>query len=224
MPWPGHSSRMAAYAARAGTPASSSLLPLQFLCTSATVQWNNSATKRCTCISAHLCWHPSFDSTTAHFNGLSLSVSSLLFLLFIAQYIIIFFFSLTSILNILSGICFKNFYLWVVSHKAKLFFWEEFGNKLSGLADSQPIIYSEKLLLFMSRLQSPQVCFSLGIIHGFSQWQIVGLQNVFFTIFHPGKAQSLRELGTWQSIQQEIQHCIALVMVTQRNTLSRKNT
>lgn len=102
---------------------------------------------------------------------------------------------LTLIFNILSGVCSKNMYLCVVSHKAKLIFWEGFGNELSGLTDSQPIIYSEKLLLFMSRLQSPQVCFSLRIIHGFSQWQIVGLQNVFFTIFHPEK---LRHSGIWE--------------------------
>lgn len=44
----------------------------------------------------------------------------------------------------------------------------------------------------MSRLQSAQVCLSLRIIHGFSQWQIVGLQKCAFHNFSP-KARSVTQ-------------------------------
>lgn len=77
----------------------------------------------------------------------------------------------------------------------QLLFWEGFGNKWNGQADSQPIIYSEKLLLLVSRLQSPRVCFSLRIIHGFSQWQIVGLQKCAFHNFSPEESSVTQGSG-----------------------------
>lgn len=104
-------------------------------------------------------------------------------------------FSLTLNLNVLFAVCSKNLYLWVVSQKKSLALWGGFGNKLSGLADSQQIIYSEKQLLLVSRLQSPQACFSLRIIHGFSQWQIVGLQKWVVHNFSPKESSVTQGSG-----------------------------
>lgn len=86
-----------------------------------------------------------------------------------------------------------------VSHMANVFCCETHLVKIRArLIDSQPIIYSKKLLLFATRLQNSQIYLSFRIIHGFPQWQILALPDALFTTFCLKKAWALKHFRIWQ--------------------------